>query len=224
MRWCVGLVLAAMMLAAPVLPGAWAGGCSARKEAPKVKLRLEAGDPVLDHSHDRASIKRMSDAAIGYTQGAWHVPLGLTMAKLSVRYETWISHAKAQGGTYCVYLGRAEITIGYPEVSVFVSSDYPEGSCEYEAILAHEMEHVAINREVLGAHKERIRKALARIVRSKRALLVYNKGAARAAFIREFDLGLKSALSALALDRNQRNAGIDTESSYRRVAERCDGW
>jgi hypothetical protein len=224
MKWWVGLALAGAVLAAPASPGAWAGACPARTAAPEVTLRLEAGEPLLDHSYDRGGVKRVSDAVMGYTQGPWHVPLGLTLAKLLARYKTSIVYAKGQGGTYCVYLDSAEIAIGYPEVQVFVSSDYPEASCEYQAVLAHEMEHVAVNRQVLDAHEAPVRKALARILRSKRSLVVYNKSSARAAFIREFELGLKAALAALAADHDRLNAKIDSESSYRRVFEQCSDW
>lgn len=216
----IAAALAAVILAT-LLPEAARAACPSSKTPPTLRLKIDSGEVLLDHSRDREGIKQISDARKGHTQGPSHVLLGFTVVDLSVSYNPEFTYRDSQAGAYCAYLDTAEITVGYSELSVYVSSDYPEGSCEYEAILAHELRHVEINQSVLKAYRDRIWDTLARTLRSKRSVLVSRKAEARSAFALAFDHGLQPVLKALTADRIRRNNRIDTEEHYRRVLEQC---
>jgi hypothetical protein len=53
-----------------------------------------------------------------------------------------------------------EATLGMPEQHVYVANDYPDYSCEYQSVLAHENKHVQINRTVVQSFAEPMRIAL----------------------------------------------------------------
>lgn len=217
------LALAALLPAFLAPEGTRAATCPAAKSA-KLSLKIQTGEVRLDHSRDLAGMRQVSNAFAGYTQGQWHIPLGLTVGELNVHYATRFSFRQALGGTYCVSLVSAEITVGDDEIDVYVSRDYAEGSCEYETVLAHELEHVAINQRVLKAYTDQISTAFARTARSRPSILVHRKSEAQAAYIRELELGLRPVLKVLAARRSTDNGKIDTQDNYRRLTAKCGNW
>ncbi len=148
--------------------------CRAPAGKPKVRLDMLMGDLAVIHDLGRDRIKALSDKVIGHVQGPWHVPLGLTHGATAARYETAFTYSRDRG-MYCVSLTKAEISVGLVELTVYVSNEYARGTCQYEAIHAHEMDHVKRNREVVKRYQERIRKALSRVIRAKRVIRVYTK-------------------------------------------------
>ena len=197
--------------------------CRAPANKPKVRLDMLLGDLAVNHGLGRDQIKTLSDQVTGHVQGPWHVPLGLTHGAISARYETTFAYGKDRG-MYCVSLTEAEISVGLVELTVYVSNEYARGSCQYNAIHAHEMDHVKRDREVVKRYQERIRKALSRIIRAKRVIRVYNKAQARSAYILEFQRALKPLLRDLTAEQGRANAQIDTEPSYRAIFAKCPEW
>ena len=197
--------------------------CRAPSGKPKVRLNMLMGEVAVDDSLGRDQIKALSDQVIGHVQGPWHVPLGLTHGATSARYETAFSYSKDRG-MYCVSLTKAEISVGLVELTVYVSNEYARGTCQYEAIHAHEMNHVKRNQEVVKRYQERIRKALSRVIRAKRVIRVYNKAQARSAYVLEFKRAVKTLLRDLIAEQGRANAQIDTERSYRAIFAQCPDW
>lgn len=197
--------------------------CASPKKPAQVEIAFLTGDLVLDHSLDQAGLRAINSGIDGFPHGGWHRPLGLTVSQLGHQYSTNFTFRKVTGG-YCVALKSAEIRVGYTEMTVYVSSDYPEDSCEYKAILEHEREHVEINRRVLESFEAKIKQAVARTVTGKRAIRVYNEAEARSAYLLALKRSLEPVLDALESQRQRRSAKIDSKDSYRRVLSRCDGW
>ena len=197
--------------------------CRAPVDKPKVRLNMLMGELEVNHDLGRDRIKALSDKVIGHVQGPWHVPLGLTHSATSARYETAFTYSR-DSGTYCVSLTKAEISVGLVELTVYVSNEYARGTCQYEAIHAHEMDHVKRNREVVKRYQERIRKALSRVLRAKRVIRVYNKAEARSAYILAFQRAVKPLLRDLTAEQARANAQIDTERSYRAIFAQCPEW
>lgn len=219
LTWLV-CVLLLVALAAP----AQAARCSAPKEKAKVQLRMLYAEPGFVQDRNAAGMRNIINDIQGYTSGPWHLPLGLTIADFNMTYQTQMNFRRAKGGGYCVSLSAARITIGYEDMTIFVSRDYPEGSCQFNAILDHELEHVAINEAVLRAYKPRFQKALQRVLRAKTAIFVHRKGEARSAYILELKRQLEPVADAMLRERTQKNGRIDTRESYARIQSQCDSW
>lgn len=198
--------------------------CSPPKSAAKISLRLERGQPQYIYDFDMAGIRKVISDTQGYVAGPWHLPLGLTLAGLGVGFETRFSVYKTQRGGYCVALVEAKVTVGYSDLRVYISSDYAEGSCEFDAILAHEQEHVQANRGVLDDYEAKSRSLLGLMRRGKKVIFVHRKAAARSAYLlylrRQFTPLLAEMNAALA----RKNSAIDTREKYRMVMALCDNW
>ena len=207
------------------LPGAAMGqDCSPPKQPAKAHLELRHGNLQLLHDLDTAGIRGIVNGVQGYVAGPWHLPIGLTLAEFDTRFETSFYFREAQPFGYCVALAEAKVSLGYEDVTVYVSSEYPEGSCEYDTILAHEQEHVRINREILKTYKPKLQQAFARVLRSKKVMFARRKDEARSAYLLELQHQFKRVVTEMLNARNLKNGAIDTQDSYRRLMAQCDGW
>ncbi len=198
--------------------------CSPPKSAAKTSLHLEHGEPQYVYGLDTAGIREIVGDLRGYVAGPWHLPLGLTVTELGMGFETEFYVRKSQAAGYCVALALAKVTVGYRDLRVYISSDYADGTCEFDAILAHEREHLQINREVLEAYKARFQEVLRRVRRGKRVVFVHRKSAARSAYILHLRRQFKPLVAEMQAVRARKNGAIDTKENYRRVLAPCDNW
>lgn len=219
------IVFAVMVFWTVTLSGAaLAFPCSPPKSAAKVSLHLEPGQPQYVYDLDTAGIRNVVSDIRGYVAGPWHLPLGLTMTELGVRFETRFFVHKPQGGGYCVALAEAEVTVGFSALRVYISSNYAEGSCEFDAIMAHEQEHVQANREVIEDYKARFRALLRLMRRGKKVIFVHRKTATRSAYILHLRHQFEPLVAEMKAALARRNSGIDTKENYQRVLAQCDNW
>jgi hypothetical protein len=198
--------------------------CSPPKAAAKASLELRQGDLQYVHDLDTAGIRKIVNGLQGYVAGPWHLPIGLTVADLGTSYDTKFYYRKAQSGGHCVALAEAKFSVGYDDITVYISSEYAEGTCEYNSILAHEQEHVRIDREILKAYEGKFKDALRRLLRGKKAIFAHHKGEARSAYVLELRRQLDGVVTEMAVARNLKNGAIDTQDSYRRLSAQCDNW
>lgn len=220
---CTSLVT---LLLALLLPGdAQAQPCPRLKQAPKVTVKAAPGELQLDRTLDDQGLKSLVQKLehnMHLTRGQ---PLGLTIGPLGARYRTGIRTAKRQHGGYCVWLTRAEVTVGYETLQVFVDQKYEKGSCEYDAIMEHEMQHVAINRETLKAYMPRFRDTVVKAARYKPSMHILGvPRQAKDAYLLYLKRRLDPILRALEAERRRKNANIDTPESYQDIQSRCENW
>ncbi len=198
--------------------------CAPPSSAAKVSLLLEPGQPRYVYDLDTGGIRNVVSDVQGYVAGPWHLPLGLTMAGLGVAFETRFFVRKVQGGGYCVALAEARVSVGYRDLTVYISSHYGEGSCEFDAILAHEQAHLQANREILEDYKARFQALLGRMRRGKQVIFVRRKTAASSAYILYLRQQFKPLMAEMRAVLARRNGAIDTRENYRRVLALCDNW
>lgn len=55
------------------------------------------------------------------------------------------------------WLSAVDITFGYRSIDIYIASKYPPGTCQYEAVLAHEREHVRADSEVVEAFAKKVK-------------------------------------------------------------------
>ncbi len=218
------MLLFGLTLLLPLSGTALGSVCSPPNSAAKASLQLRQGDPQYVHDLDTAGIRKIVSDLQGDVAGPWHLPIGLTVAELGMRYETTLLYRKAQMVGHCVALAEAKVTVGYKNITVYITSEYAEGTCEFNAILAHEQEHVQINQHLLKVYKVKFQEGLRRVLRSKKVIFAHRKAEARSAYVGEFDRQLKHVVAKMVADRNRRNGAIDTRDSYLRLLAQCDNW
>lgn len=183
-----------------------------------VRVRADVPAARVRRDLNLAALQREADTAAG-TQG-------LTAVGHSVRVDLRLRH-ETGGGRACAWLEAVEIDLSPSSLEIMIPSEYPAGSCEYEAILAHEREHERVHRERLAEAARRVREALTSAdwlpARGNPAAVPDPAEAERALeakvdkvvrpMIAEYKEGLKAA-----------QAELDAPALYRWTSQRCSGW
>jgi hypothetical protein len=168
----------------------------------------------------RNLMQRKGQAPIGVVHAE---ALGVTFATPVFAMEAKTRVERTPDGT-CVYLVSMRAIFGYRDLDVYVASEYPPGSCEYRAILDHENQHVAINRQGLHTHAPRVRLALEAALAEERPIQAQDADKATRQILDRVQRRADEALAAFHRELDERNGAIDTSSNYEAVAGICKDW
>lgn len=127
----------------------------------------------------------------------------------------------------CVWADSVEIDFSYTKMDVYVSSQYPEGSCPYRVILAHENQHVAINNRVLKKYLGLMKQA----IRRDRSIPTKDRPISAGSFKEGQDI-IAARIARIIqplYDHYKRevrwdNRMIDTMRNYGRIQAKCKDW
>lgn len=150
------------------------------------------------------------------------IPLGLTIGRYDLEV-TVNSHSIRDGDGYCSRLRTAHVEIGLKQLDVIVDRRFAPGSCERQAVLDHEDQHVEVFREALHYYLPALERALAQTV-LPRSISVADTDAARAAYLGPITDSLKPVFAAINSRARDGNARLDLPERYAVVFGRCRGW
>lgn len=109
-------------------------------------------DPVYSHALSTTQIEALSLSNAGAEH--YHVS-GLTQAGYSANTHYQVNWSKKWfKNEYQMWVDNLRVEFTYDTLNVYVTSAYPEGSCEYQATLAHENQHVAVHRQIYEQYQK----------------------------------------------------------------------
>ncbi len=190
-------------------------------------LRIDHARVVYDFNRGRDdlySIVRRHGSADASARMSGRRVHGLTHSSLGYHLQASFDLQGLPDGTWCLWPRATTADLGYTDTTVYVARDYAAGTCAFEAVLAHEEEHVAINTSVVDDHAPRLRTTLAALTRQGFPLAGRDPESLRAQAQGMLDSGFRDALTPLLNERSRRNAAIDSEHGYRTLNARCTRW
>ncbi len=162
----------------------------------------------------------------------FHSPMmhnpGLTMAEQELK-TSYQFQAMQRGhvGPYRIWASSVDVIFQYDKMDVYLSSKYPVGSCQYNVILGHENQHVAINQRTLAKYKTLMLRALqaAKNIPTKaHPQQVYNLEQGKTLISSRIDQLLLPLYDRFKREVEAENGKIDTMANYRRTQALCHGW
>ena len=117
----------------------------------KVTIQTEVPDYKIDHSRNRAQMGWM--ALHGMTDDI----LGLHAHGIKVRYDASFTTEPFADG-FCFWVREIEIVLRYVTPEIFIAREYEKDSCNYKALLKHELQHKDVAARILEANAPRFRK------------------------------------------------------------------
>lgn len=186
---------------------------------PVVHFALQLPQPVYHHDRDLAHLSQFASHLERVPDNA--ILTGLTTWQNAVSLKA-AGQAKGLRNSYCTWISEVWLTLGYPNADVYVASVYPQNSCEYSVVLAHENTHVALTNAAFRDWAPRIEAALHRLV--DRDGMATPTAAPRNDFPQLILARLRPELQAMEQDVRARNATIDTPENYRREKAKCGNW
>ncbi len=130
-------------------------------------------------------------------------------------------------GQSCLYVNKVEIVITL-DSAIYIASDYPKGTCHYNAVLEHEKKHVAVDRELVNKYSN----IIVRAVNNTLKTIGYAQGPFPAAQLPAVQSKIDSYLSQIigaygqnfAAERQKLQGQVDTLAEYNRVHAKCKQW
>jgi hypothetical protein len=201
-RHLLALSIAAASFAA-ISSGASAAGCRAPRSAGdfEVRVNIDPGEATV-HNH-------LSKAQLGTSN----------LHGRRAQILEWKN-------VYCFWTASAVVDISYHQLDVNIASDYEPGSCQYEAVLDHEYEHVGVAQNIMQPYAQQIRQALTTLaIPTAHLPSLANSPEIAAEEVEEvFRRTLIPVRDQMGRLLVERQAEVDTLENYRRTWKRCRKW
>jgi hypothetical protein len=221
-RFIPGLVL--VILAAPL----YAMDCSGDRHFDPRSVYHVITTPVqVRYFHDKTTAEIEQMRNLKFHNKLEHNP-GVTLAEHALKMDYQIGgleHPNRDG--FCVWVESVQVDFCYDKLDVYISSQYPEGSCPYRVILSHENQHVAIDQRVLAKYRTLIEKALKRsrsIPTKAHPLSVVSMDNGKAIINKRLDDIVNRLTAAYQKETIRQNGKLDTPTNYKRTQALCNNW
>jgi hypothetical protein len=204
-----------------LLPTAAFASCTASLGAPAFSVAMM--DPPVNYRFDLDSAALAKIAREnGMPRLKGEIPFGLTIGRYDLEV-TIDTDTTVDGSGYCAQLHAAHVEIGLKQLDVIVDRRFAAGSCERQAVLDHERQHVEVFREAARHYLPALESILAQTLLPF-DLHVADREAARAAYLGPITDSLKPVFVAINDRARNGNTGLDEPDSYAAVFKRCDHW
>jgi len=201
--------------------GAAAAGCKAPRDAGdfEVNVNIDVAEPNVSN--------QLSKAQLGSTNshGRRRQILGTTQSGLELRWS--ISYrVRDWKNVYCFWVARADVEIAYHQLDVNIASEYEPGSCQYEAVLDHEYEHVEVAQKIMQPYAQQISAALTSLAipTSHLPSVANSPEDAREEVEAVFRRTLNPVRDKINRALTVNQAVVDTRENYARTWRRCRKW
>jgi len=176
-------------------------------------------DPEYVHTLSKGEIRSLESEVTGQTKET----VGLTRI-VAGGVEARTSEAQARSGTRCVVVDGIRI-LPMKTIRVYVPREYPEGSCNYEAVRRHEEKHVAIARQLLADFTPKFLDAVRglRLESHGFAAWVDDETASNERIASEVQPAVQTVVDALRSEMNNANRALDAADTERALRE-CPFW
>jgi len=152
-------------------------------------------------------------------RGSWVLGLTHTEARVSIKVGGRMLTDQASG--YECVAPRIDVNLYYAPIVIYVSREFPPGSCSYREVLAHEMRHLQTYQGFLPQAEAIVRARLAARFAGKP--LYAPIGQARSLLQREVDRSWMPYIKREMEKVEALQAAIDTPQEYARLGKVCAG-
>lgn len=205
-------------------PDLWFAPSDCVVQIPDISVSSRESEVLIDHSMPHERIDGIARDLRGAVMSGWRTN-GLAAAQLRSEGDTFMSIQELSDGSWCGSLEGGRFDIGYDDpMRIYVTSQYAPGSCPYEAIVQHELQHVDIYRSVLSAHLGDADRRIATIVFGNGPVRGATKGDVAAGIDAIVERAVSEVVDEIAAESRQRNGVLDTVDNYMRVQSACPQW
>ena len=150
--------------------------------------------------------------------------LGLTNAKSVVRVQIKMLFKNIRGGV-CAVPKDILVKVGYTEQTVWIPKKYRTGSCEYQRVYRHEMDHVAARRIEINSRFPDVRHAIEKAGRKLSGAGQYKSTQiAQDDMIQFIAKVAESAMAKVNAAVDRRDKKIDDPRAVLKDQQRCRNW
>ncbi len=204
-------------------PAAVGASCVSSGQRPYVDFNVESGQAryITDKSKNELIFVRRAN---GQTASGWS-PIGYTRIQFGWNIGVQVhSSREFEEDWYCSEVTSIKASFEYDSIDVYIASEYPRGTCQYNSILDHERRHVGIFHDTLDEFAPRIEHVLYDALEKMKPERVNNPDRFLERQKDKLEQMIKPLIKELGRVGERRNAALDTLENYRREQEDCLSW
>ncbi|HEY5037656.1 MAG TPA: hypothetical protein VIJ93_01135 [bacterium] len=201
-------------------------GVSPEAMAP-IQYLFHLPEPVYSHALNTQQIEQLGSAT-GTGEGEHYHVYGITVAdyKMDALYQfNWSK--KWFKEEYGMWIENLQVDFSYNTLNVYVTSNYPEDSCEYRETLAHENQHVEIHRRIYIEYQKTLRNVLTHstgIPMADHPLAFSSKEEGKERIGKIIADVVDPVFDQFKQGMADEQAKIDTPENYAELRSRCQHW
>jgi hypothetical protein len=185
---------------------------------PKIKVKLVRKEPAFHHDKSIASLTKYSSNGSEDIYTSTHRTLGVTVSRPSLK--TQIQYYSSVDKK-CLFLSEYDIIVTFTSFHVYVAKEYKNGGCAYNAVLKHENQHVAIEKQQLEALVQRLRASVTEVEPKLKNISANSAKGLNAAASKLITPIFKREGNIYRAKSAKENGKIDTSYSYAAVHASC---
>lgn len=189
---------------------------------PQVVVNVEFTPPRYNFNQSLAKLRQIAEiesAAILHKDQ----PVGLAVGEMNVKLNLKANAAYDVDGSVCARPSHVVIDMGFQNNTVYVAKELARRTCGHEEVLAHEEEHINIDRALLKEYEPEIARYMQAAVRELGTV----RGKTSISAEQQIQTFINNHLQIMANEMNKtrklRQAQHDSHAEYKRLAASCDG-
>lgn len=215
----IGLVVVLWAISSPALA---ATTCARSSQPPYVSLDVNPGQISYITDRSKAGLRQLH-AGYRAADASWS-PIGLTVAELGFGLAVSVRAEATPDGRFCAEIAAVEATLGYDVIDVYIASEYPRGSCQYNAVLDHERLHVIVFQDTLNRYFPLVESALRNAADTAKPVLVRDPDKATKKLQAALERVAKPLFHQINEALDEGNGALDTRENYVREQDNCVSW
>jgi len=210
------LLLHALALASHFVPVA-ADICS--RDPTDIRISVTIEPPKTDFTKSDSQLDALKAGVAGNPR---FIPIsGLTLAKIAVNSEVRIANIRTGSGQTCVWPTAVVVTLSTaPEVYVVTN----HGKCRTDLAIGHEMQHVAIDREIIDRYSPIFRRritAMVDAIGTVGPVAQIDLSSVRRRIEEKINAAIAVVGDQMDAERAARQQALDSPSEYARLSLTC---
>lgn len=197
--------------------------CADLQTTPRVVLRQKPGRIVQSNGFSRNQLEAFRQrGGAGASSPGWFT-IGLTRRGLRTEIRVSVEGSRI-GNSFCAALSAVDVTLGYDKIQVYIDRKYRPGTCEYQAVLDHELQHVKNFTDTLARYVPVIRDQLIQDAHGLEPIRVSGLRRGARKFQEILARRLEPLFDQMEEEMNEADDILDTPESYAANQARCDNW
>jgi len=215
----VPFLLALLILSTPAFAEQ---GCDSYPDIP-VNITPVFDEPIYDFTADISDIQGLlGDMRHSIQENHDRLPLGVTHYQPIMEFHMPVTVTTFPDGLSCARVERADVLVGYKNVTVYIANEIPEGSCGFDQIMGHEQKHIRVNRQILQEYMPIIEGRLKDYLRIHGVFREENSDYAVSLLREKLQEILNGLGQQMTEDNRRRQHLIDSTEEYVRLTASCN--
>ncbi len=214
-----------LSMTAVLMPSAFAQGWCRSVQFPQINIKTSTDQVRYDFSKSEKNLNNFSvDTVNPYGKSVITDVGGLMQggisASQSMRYGT---KTDTRTNEICYWYTGIDVSL-HINPTIYVANEFPQGTCKHNAILAHEQQHVMIDREIVNKYAKIIGDALNSEVRKQSVfgpLPLAQQGQLEDYLKKNMQNILTIYTQKMNDERKQRQQALDNLKEYERINHMC---